>query len=369
MSRFAVASASRKTKRATTGETVTGVLYDLYGTDSESRGTIPFAVNWPEIPSTSTNLTVSNNTELATALATPNAHITVSAGSYNALVLAQDDQHWECADGAIFAGLSGNGFARVRINGGQIITSGDVTPYGFTDLALTNVYVECDDFNFGLGTVLFERLAIVHCTTFCTRTGFFVPGATANDAGVWATDLILAANYVSGGMLPGSSGIEAAFRIQSVIRSIVVDNRARCGFDGEGIKHTYRSHYGNQDFWMRRNLTEYGDGIYIKPRANADTIVANNYMGDHWVFDHEYHSTAKSAYAFRDDVNSTNYPGALVADGNDGYFDPSTGSGPYWAFNGQAGDTIGTNTSNAYTAPPALGSWLAADGLQPGADH
>jgi hypothetical protein len=345
------------------------VLYDVYGTDAEDRGTIPFAVNWPAVPSTTSEGTVTNNTQLTEALNTPGIRATVVAGSYNALVLSQDNQHFECADDAIFAGLSGNGFGGVRINGGQIITSGDVTPYGFTDLALTNVYVECDDFNFGLGTVLFERLAVVHCTTYCTRTGFFVPGATANDAGIWAYDLILAANYVSGGMLPGSSGIEAAFRVQSVIRNVCVDNRARCGFDGEGIKHTYRWHYGCDDVWSRRNMTEYGDGIYIKPRANEDAIVANNYMGSMHIFDHEYYSTSKSAYAFRDDVNSTNYPGALVADGNDGYFDPSTGSGPYWAFNGQSGDTIGTNTSNAYTAPPALGSWLAADGLPPGADH
>jgi hypothetical protein len=55
-----------------------------------------------------------------------------------------------------------------------------------------------------------------------------------------------------------------------------------------------------------------------------------------------------------------------VADGNAAFY---TGTGSDWLWNGQTGDTIGTNTESAYQSPPALGSWLAADGTAPGADH
>jgi hypothetical protein len=367
---FTSSSTKGRGRRVKPSNAVETTPYDLYGTDSTARGTIPFAVTFPIEPTgTLTELSVTNNAELATAIATPNARITVAAGSYNALNITSDDQEWIVSNSATFAGLGGNGFSRDKITGGNVVTTGDVNPYNFTDLALRNINIQCDDFNLGLGTLMFSRCSVIHCTIYATRTGFFVPGATANDAGIWAYDLIVAANYVSGGMTVGNSGVESAFRIQSVIRSIIVDNRARCGFDGQGIKHTYRSHYGNQDFWMRRNLCEYGDGVYFQPRANLDPIISNNYMGRHWVYDHAYYSTSKSAFATRNSVSLVNYPGALVADGNVAYFTLGVPPGTQWGWNGQTGDSIGSNTRNDYQAPPALSAWLAADGLQPGADH
>lgn len=364
-----------KGKRRTPAVAVEATPYDLYGTDSAARGTIPFAVTFPTEPTGPlTPITVTNNAQLATALATPSAEITVAAGSYNALNIASNDQHWILDNGATFAGLGGNGFARVKIEGGNIVTTGDVNPYNFEDLYLYNINIECDDCNFGLGTLMFSRLAVIHCTIYATRTGFFVPGATANDAGVWAYDLIAAANYVSGGMLPADPGIESAFRIQSVVRCILVDNRARCGFDNGGgdadVKHTFRSHYGDDKFWMRRNMTEFGDGIYFQARANNDPVVANNYMGDHWVYDHVIHTPYLSAYAFRGTGGGSiaaNWPGVLTTAGNAGYTDQTLDDN--WSWNAQAGDSIGSQTTAAYQAPPALGAWLAADGLPPGADH
>jgi hypothetical protein len=265
--------------------------------------------------------------------------------------------------------LGGNGFARVKVTGGNFVTAGDVTTYSFSDLFLRNVNIECDDLIFGLTeTTLFQRLALVHCTSYTTRTGFYTPGEEAGNNR--STDLILAANYVSGGMTVGNSGVEAAFRIQAVERTILVDNRARCGFDGQGIKHTYRSHYGNQNYWMRRNLTEYGDGVYWQARANNNAVVAQNRMGLHWCFDHTIHTTNLSAYAFRGvgaGSIAADWLEPIVVDGNAGYTDMTANDN--WTWQGQTGDTIGSNTTNAYTAPPALGAWLAADGLPPGADH
>lgn len=358
-----------KGRRVVEGAPPASAPYDLYGTDTLARGTIPFAVIWPDDPVTTGTLNVTNNTELSAALATPGRIINVAAGSYTSLTITENDQHWVLDNNATFSGMGGTGFARVKIEGGNVVTAGDVNFYGCTDLLLRNINVQCEDFTLGLGTIMFSRIAAVHCTIYATRTGFFSAGATANDAGVWGYDLIAAANYVSGGMTVGNSGAEPAFRIQSVIRSIQVDNRARCGFDGQGIKHTYRSHYGNDKYWMRRNMTERGDGIYFQPRANLDPIVANNYMGDHWVYDHLFYSDSKSAFGLRNNVSPVNYYGALVATGNQAFFDLGVPPGVQWGWSGQTGDTIGTNTTSAYQAPPALGAWLAADGLPPGADH
>ena len=373
----AMASSAKKFRRVPTGQTAPDTsIYDLYGTDTNARGTIPFTVTWPTAPTgTLTPLTVTNNTQLATALATPSAQITVAAGSYNALTLAEDDQDWIIDDGATFSGFGGTGFARVRVTGGNVVTAGDVSPYGFTDLLMRNINIECQSLNIGLGSTMFSRAAMVHCTVYATRVGLITPGASASDVGVRGYDLILAANYVSGGMLASDPGVEPAFRIQSVERCILVDNRARCGFENGGggvvdTKHTYRSHYGNQDYWGRRNMTEWGDGVYWQARANNDTVLANNRMGRHWWYDFDMYTERLSAYAFRGAGGGTvaaDWLQPIVVDGNRGFTNVTANDNWTWA--GKSGDTIGTNTTAAYQAPPALGSWLAADGTAPGADH
>jgi hypothetical protein len=346
--------------------------YDLYGTDSGGRGAIFFAVNWPLQPTITTEGSVTNNTQLTEALNTPGLRASVAAGSYNALTLASDDQEWLCDDAAIFSGLGGNSFSRIKVQGGNVVTSGDIQPYGFTDLMLRNMNIQANSMQFGFGTVMFDRGAMIHCTVYNQRTGFITPGLTAAQVGARGYDLILAANYISGGMDPADYGNEPAIRVQSVSRCIEVDNRTRCGVDiGSGgvldTKHNFRWHHGCRDVWARRNLIEFGDGIYIEPRTDEEAVLASQIMGAMRLYDFVIHTTRLSAYAFRDVVNSTNYPEPLIVDGNVGFTDVTANDN--WIWNGQAGDTIGSNTTAAYTAPPALGSWLAADGLPPGADH
>jgi hypothetical protein len=347
-------------------------IYNIYATDSASRGELPYTFNFAATPITAgSDLVVTNNTELTTAQNTPGKRILVAAGSYNALVLSQDDQDWVVDNGATFAGLSSSaGIVRSRVTGGNIVTSGDVMPYNFEDLILKNVNIECDDFGFGLGTVTFSRAALIQCTVYAQRNGFITPGASASDIGVRGYDLLLAGNYVSGGMTIGSSGVESAFRVMSVERIVQVDNRARCGFDGEGIKHTYRSHYGNQNLWGRRNMTERGDGVYWQARANDDPVLASNRMGAHWWFDYEIYTDSLTAYALRAPGGggsiAADWLEPIVVDGNSGFTDDADDN---WIWASKSGDTIGTNSTAAYQAPPALGSWLTANGIAPGADH
>lgn len=346
--------------------------YNLYTTDTNSRGLVPFTVTWPTPPAgTLAELSVTDSGTLATALATPNARITVAAGSYGVLALTRNDQHWILHDDATFSGLTtASRRSRIVIEGGSFTSSSSFTILA-DDLWLDNVnFTATDSLAFGIGAFggnpaqTCNRVAIVHCTSYSGRIGlYFAPGLPGNRH----QDIILAGNYVSGGMTVGNSGVEPAFRIQGAERVILVDNRARCGIDGQGIKHTYRSHFGNQDFYMRRNMTEYGDGIYFRPRSDAVSGGVDDYMGDHWVYDYLFYSNSPAvpAYATRTDASSTTWPGVLVAVGGRAY--QSTTNRWYW--NSKTGDTVSDNTSSAYTAPPAMGAWLTARGIQPGADH
>ena len=180
-------------------------------------------------------------------------------------------------------------------------------------------------------------------------------------------------------MTAGNSGVEPCFRIMSNIRTIVVDNRCRTGFDGQGTKHNYRSHYGNQDFYMRRNMSEYGDGIFFQARANNTTVLPSNIMGDHWVYDHlSYYNgpggaiIANSQRTGGGTTVAASWNGSLTTDDNTAYravrSPPCSTTMPSnrWRWNGEGGDSIGVNTECPYEAPPALGSWLTARGTPPG---
>ena len=161
--------------------------------------------------------------------------------------------------------------------------------------------------------------------------------------------------------------MEPALRIQGHLQAIIVDNRARCGFEDQGTKHTYRSHYGNHNYFMRRNMNEYGDGIYFKPRANREPIVADNYMGDHWVYDHlNYYNGpmgGDSANAFRDSVSATYWYGRLVAQNNTAYRAVQSnpqGEDRRWRWNPQSGDSVSNNRSYpAKRHRPSTNGWLA----------
>jgi hypothetical protein len=355
--------------------------YDLYATDTNGVGTIPFAVNWPAEPasvSTTVDVTAGNASSLSNALLVNNATINVPAGTYSgSFTVTGSDQIILLDDEAVIAGgLTVNhtgSAARVRWEGGVIdsIVS-NVAVNNARDFLMRNVNANVREVNCGVGTQSARRCAFIHNTIYAQRTGFFTPGASAFQR---LQDIILAGNYISGGMTVGNSGVESAIRIQSTDRTIIVDNRLRCGFDGQSVKHTIRSHYGNADYFVRNALTEYGDHVYIKPIAN-DTVDDGTYaMGDHWFYDLFFYNTGGGptiANAFRDDVKAISYPGRLTVNRGTAYRSIQTnpaGVNVRWTWNAQAGDSIANCLEYPYQAPPSLGSWLVAAGQRPGADH
>lgn len=353
-----------------------GAPYDLYGTDSNERGTIPFTVTWPTAPQgTLTELTVNDASSLSTALGTANAQITVEAGSYGTLALAEDDQHWILADGAVFSGLSATGRpVRTIIEGGEFSLGTSSTLLVVDDFLMDNVNISAvGTFGFGSGTLVTNRVAMIQTTVVADVYALFTPGQSANDAGQIGHHLYVAGGRLHGGRSP--SGAEATARIMAMHEFIMVDTWLENGIDTEATNRVLRSHYGNHNYWVRNVISPQGDGIYFQPRANGDPIEAINRMGDHWVYDVALYfdsddGGATGTHALRNDVNSTDWYGELVAVNNTAYdFRGPSAEGTRWSWNSQTGDTVDDNFELAHEAPPALSSWLTANGIQPGADH
>ena len=349
---------------STPGDTPTGdAFYDLSGF------AVPFAFSWPQSPRISRRVAVANDAELRAALAIPNVRIEVAPGRYGPLVLTQDDQHVVADDRAVFSGLTTSGRPRrVIVEGGVVEAGTAAVNLVVDDFVIRNVNIaSVRTFSLGVGSSMAHRVAVLHNTIYASRVALFSPGATAGEGR--GSDFVIAANYLQGGMTVGNSGVEPALRIQSHDRAIIVDNRARCGFEGQGTKHTYRSHYGNNNYFMRHNMNEYGDGIFFSSRTRP--------IGDHWVYDHvSYYNGpmgGDSANAYRPDVSPSTWPGRLVAVNNVAYravqTDPGGQINTRWIWNMQAGDVVQDNIELPYRRPPALSAWRGADGRPPGADH
>jgi hypothetical protein len=351
-------------------------IYDLYATDSNSRGTIPFAVNWPTAPTTSTNLNVTNNTNLATALATPNAVITVAAGSYNPLALESDDQHWILDDAAEFSGFTTTSNpTRIKIEGG-VVTLG-VNYLQMTDVLLDNVRL-IGGLVLGHATANLPcvRVSFVHCTWDPTTEFSIISRGNLGEGTVAdpSTDIFVLGCYMDS---QGGSGI-GPVRAQGIHRFLFIDNRVRAGTNGSvDSGRCLRSHYGCSDYWVRRVLEEYGDGIYLRPRgdgADGDET-PDDYMGDHWFYDYTIYNPSGNPnggvyHAARFGSNATTFPGVLTVAGCAAYdYRGPQADDALWAWSAKAGDSVAPCPEYAYQAPPAMGSWLTARGIQPGADH
>lgn len=302
--------------------------------------------------------------------------INVAAGTYGVLALAENDQHWVLDDAAEFSGMTFTGNpTRVIVEGGVIDagTSTDIQVLA-TDLLLKNVDMSCQNGIIGNSSNdLVTRFACVHCTITAQVYPWFCWNPAAAGAG-YHTDIIMAGNLFYGGQDGGNPA--NILRIQSVQRFICVDNRGRSNLDGDDADHSWRSHYGCSDYWLRRNLADHASGFFHMPDTDA-TPDSNEYLGDHWLYDnlHYYDGPDQvgKTCAIRLDVTATYYPGDLIAEDNISYRSNQTNPAGVEDFqmtwNAQAGDTISGNIVYPYEEPPALNAWLAADSVQPGADH
>lgn len=333
-------------------------IYDLYDTDVDSRGTIPFAVNWPTAPNVGeTVLNVPGDTTLSAALATSGgATINVAAGSYGSLNIAQDDQHWILADAANFSGMNVSGESRIIIEGGAVTNTGAFCNFRGEDILVRNVNFDITEMSMGIGAnPRSSRIAFVHNTISAADYTMYVDEglrSTGGDLGSHS-DFIMAANDMVG----GTGSTQSSCRIQAVARGIFVDNRT-----GNDDGWCWRFHHGDGPAWFRRNMVDNGSlGMNLYPDSGQSAPDSADNFAEFYCYDNEFYLSSSGPYVQRADLS---YWGTLYAEDNDGY-----GGNGAWAFNSQEGDVISGNSNGGTTTPPALGSWLAAGGVQPGADH
>ncbi len=336
-----------------------GGLYDLYGTDTQSRGAIPFTVNWPNEPVTTQTLNVPGGTSLSAALATPNATIFVAAGSYGSFSPSADNQEWILDDAAVFNGISVVNRNNISVTGGVInaFAMDNYLAAGSNDISYENVRISMPN---GTGILdSYNRVAFIQCTLDASAFGLFHYRYTTN----YSYDLVLAGNYISSVQTNGN-----AVRLMGTRRVVLVDNR----LVSHVTRPTFRSHMGSGDVWLRRNMAANSGGVLMTPEVNTGTPLQSfDYMGNHWIYDFEQYTTNAGSAGFLRVSNyapnpplSTSWPGVLVGVGNRQYHD----GGTFW-WSAQPQNTFSDNQVLAGRAAPAMGSWLTARGVQPGADH
>lgn len=353
--------------------------YDLYYTDSRRRGDIPFSFSWPTRPQgIQRNLTVTDAPSLAQALATPNARITVAAGAYGALAISQNDQHWILNDDATFSDLSASGRpARIHIEGGNFEVAngaGDNITLVVDDWLIQNACIAVNSLQVGIGSQQSNRYALINSTVVAQRYAHFTPGQTAVPNK--GSSHILAGNNLQGGMLVGNSGIESTVRTQGINEVILVDNWLRNGFDGQGVKHTLRSHYGQNNWWARNNLIVYGDGAYWNSTGGTgpEQVMGRHYFYDNVQYVPSSNPNDNTAHFFRTSSSMAtfwpNRSGAIVVEGNRTFDHRATAaSSARYIVGSQAWDHVEDNVNDTYRSPPELGAWLVGRGIPPGCDH
>lgn len=342
-------------------------FYDLYGTDANERGTIPFDVNWPNPPDTSSELTVNDASSFSTALGSANARITVEAGSYGPFIPTANDQNWIMDDAANFSGWSVSSRSRLRVDGGIFtFTAGDFNlADASTDVLLNNVRMDIAGSAAAPLTYNAVRVALVQTTLDSEGYGLF---PTMFVGSTKIQDLIVAGCYIIG--LDGSRN---ALRIERTERAIVVDTRLRSADHRPGL----RSHRGTSDYWARRVLFEDCGGLLHTPTTGAAWGGSVDYQGDHWIYDMEHYApTGTQGWVYNLDIDTditggdgldVAHPGDINIAGNRSY----DSDGLYGGLGNTIGGTIAAsdNTVGAGASAPALGSWLTANGIAPGADH
>lgn len=357
--------------------------YNLYGTDAQSRGLIPFPVSWPAAPVTTSTYSVPGQISASEAMSIANAEFNVSAGSHGAFAPRANNQRWNLADDATFSGFNCSHdpiYSSIEVNGGRFVgSSGNYII--LNNLLMRNCVIQSTSGGNSIGIGAFganptrfvQRNAFVHCTIDAYATGLITPGKSpGDDAG--HNDIIFAASIIRGGQFGAPLPSEAGLRLMGINRAVIVDCRLASGFAPSTYKNTLRSHYGCVDYWARNNLSEYGDGIFIRASGGTGTPMQ---MGNHWIYDFQHYkgsdnpnSAGANIYRDYDAAYWTN--GSLTVAGCRAYdhrqTNPSGESSRYF-LNAVAGDAISDNLEFPYQNPPAIGVWLAADGQPPGADH
>lgn len=361
-------------------------FYNLYGTDINNRGPIPFSFSWPGPAQITQTYEVPSQLSYASALNTSNARFNVAAGSYSAFAPRANHQVWNFASGATISGFNCSHspiYNHIEVTGG-VFEAASSNFIILDDLLFKNAIINSTTNANSLGISAFaenptrfvQRNAFIHCTFEAYATGL-ITTAKSPTYPTGHHDIIFAACYVKGGKYDAPSPSEAGLRLMGIDRAIVVDCRLASGtttLSPSTYKNTLRSHYGCTDYWARNNLSEYGDGVFINSTGGSGDDMP---MGHHYIYDFQHYkgadnSNVAGANIFRDYDAAYWINGSLTVVGSRAYDHRQTnesGANSRFFLNQVAGDNVSDNLEFPYQDPPTLSSWLAADGLPPGANQ
>lgn len=225
--------------------------YDLYATDTESRGAIPFTVTWPTEPDTSTTVSATSLAELQSAI-NAGARIIDYSGTSSSSLTMNDDVWIRMADGSSIGAITWpDSTVRTKISAAGTArnpTIGTVSIGSYcTDVQLENITID--------GSYVFHydvrRIAYIGCDIACSANYFaFWEGGGVGTHNT--QDVIFANSRITMGASSGASS-----RWQHIDRLVMVDSlidvRAPDWFSAIRFEHD------TNHVWIR-NTFSYGDG-------------------------------------------------------------------------------------------------------------
>lgn len=236
--------------------------YDLYASDQNDRGVIPFPVNWPVAPDTTTTVTVSSYSALASAVQTPNRKIEVVGDcSGGSLQIVANDIWVELQDGArigdVTIGRGGSSTQRVLLSsrtprsgrmGGMTIGSDS------TDIMINGMDMQSSSGALNMYDI--TRVALIN--SYISYGGGYQVAAWQGSSGLDNTDLIIANTQVV-------SNNSSSFRLQKLNRAVIVDTLGDTRNTGYA---TLRLEFDSRNVWVR-NFTGYGGGFTLDPQVGS----------------------------------------------------------------------------------------------------
>ena len=236
--------------------------YDLYASDQNDRGPIPFPVNWPQAPQTNSTIAVSSCSALASAVQTPNRKVEASGNcSGTSLRMAANDVWLELQDGAsignVDIGAAGTNTQRIRISsrtprsgrmGGLTIGSNS------TDIMINGMNMQSSSSSINMYD--FTRVALIN--SYVSYGGGYQVAAWQGSSGLDNTDLIIANTQVV-------SNDSSSFRLQKLNRAVIVDTLGDTRNTGYA---TLRLEFDSRNVWVR-NFTGFGGGFTLDPQVGS----------------------------------------------------------------------------------------------------
>lgn len=242
-------------------------IYDLYASDTESRGQIPHAVNWPLAPAQQTTVTATSLSELQSAVNAGARQINYSGASGGALSIQSDDVYINMAAGASIGTLNFNdpaGHARILISCdtprgasvGSVVMGSNYNNVRFQNLNMGSASAQMDHYDV-------RRVAWVGCD-ITTGNNYFAawPGGAVGSHN--NQDWIIANCRITGNTAFGSC------RLQHIDRLTIVDSLIDTRNTGYA---TLRLEFNTNNAWIR-NVTCFGGGFTLDPQVGSSRPTA-----------------------------------------------------------------------------------------------